>query len=129
MSLRWFATHLVSELHSWLSAVFHRNRLEERMDFELAWHLELLTRDLTYSGFSPEEAARRTRIAPSSVLSRRRRPGGANITASESPVLLAAVTAVLGVCANAQRRNEDASSPASAPKGPIARFCPTMGNA
>jgi hypothetical protein len=38
------------------------------------------------------------------------------MTASKSPVLLAAVAAVLGVCANAQTRNEDVSSPAFAPK-------------
>jgi predicted permease len=63
MSLRSFVGRLVSQLHSWLSAFFHRNRLEERMDFELACHLELLTHDLMRSGFSPEEAARRARIA------------------------------------------------------------------
>jgi hypothetical protein len=63
MSLRSFATRLVSQLHSWLSAVFHRNRLEERMDFELTSHLELLTHDLMRSGFSSEEAARQARIA------------------------------------------------------------------
>jgi predicted permease len=33
------------------------------MDVELACHLELLTHDLIRSGFSPEEAARRARIA------------------------------------------------------------------
>jgi predicted permease len=38
------------------------------MDSELEGHLELLTRDLEQSGFSPEEAARRARIAFGPVL-------------------------------------------------------------
>lgn len=63
MSLRSFITRLVSQLHSWLRAVLHRGQLEERMDFELVCHLELLTSDLMRSGSSPEEAARRARIA------------------------------------------------------------------
>lgn len=63
MSLRSFVIRVFSQLGSWLSAVFQRNRLEQRMDSELACHLELLTHDLTRSGFSPEEAARRARIA------------------------------------------------------------------
>ena len=41
-------------------------------------------------------------------------PTGANMTTSKSPAVLAAVAVVLGVCANAQTRSEDASSSASA---------------
>jgi predicted permease len=63
MSLRSFVTRLVSQLQSWLSAVFHPNQLGARMDSELACHLELLTHDLLKSGFPPEEAARRARVA------------------------------------------------------------------
>jgi predicted permease len=63
MSLKSFASRLASELRSWVGAVFRRGQLEERMDYELACHLELLTHDLVRSGFSPEEAARRARIA------------------------------------------------------------------
>ena len=63
MNLRSFVARLFSSLHPWFTAIFNRNRLEERMDFELACHLELLTHDLMRSGFSPEEAARRARIA------------------------------------------------------------------
>src|SRR5260370_41911028 len=63
MSSKSFITRLLSELRSWSSGVFNRRRLEQRMDFELACHLELLTHDLVQSGFSPVEAARRARIA------------------------------------------------------------------
>ncbi len=58
-----FIARLLSQLRSWSGGVFHRQRLEQRMDCELACHLELLARDLIQSGFSPEEAARRARIA------------------------------------------------------------------
>ncbi len=63
MSSTSFITRLLSQLRSWSSGVVHRQRLEERMDSELACHLELLTHDLIQSGLSAEEAARRARIA------------------------------------------------------------------
>ena len=63
MSLQSPATQILSRLRSWFRAALRRNELEERMELELACHLELLTHDLTQSGFSPEEAARRARIA------------------------------------------------------------------
>ncbi|HZP07295.1 MAG TPA: ABC transporter permease [Terracidiphilus sp.] len=63
MSLRSFVGRNLHKLLSWCRAAFRRDHLEDRMDAELACHLELLTHDLTQSGFSPEEAARRARIA------------------------------------------------------------------
>lgn len=63
MSLRSFVGCNLHKLLSWFRAAFGRDHLEDRMDAELACHLELLTHDLTRSGFSPEEAARRARIA------------------------------------------------------------------
>ncbi|HVU46148.1 MAG TPA: ABC transporter permease [Terracidiphilus sp.] len=63
MSLRSFFARIMSQLSSGLCAIFHRARLEERMDAELACHLELLTHDLMRSGLSEEEAVRQARIA------------------------------------------------------------------
>jgi predicted permease len=54
---------LLSQLRSWSGGILRRQELEERMDTELACHLELLERDLIQSGLSPEEAARQARIA------------------------------------------------------------------
>ncbi len=58
-----FAIRLLSQLRSWTVGMVHRQRLEQRMDLELSSHLELLTHDLIQSGLSPDEAARRARIA------------------------------------------------------------------
>jgi predicted permease len=44
-------------------AVVRRDRLEAEMEAELACHLESLTADLVRAGNSPDEAARRARIA------------------------------------------------------------------
>ncbi len=63
MSLRSIGARILSQLYSWFRAIFRRDQLEERMQFELACHLEILTHDLVQSGFSHEEAARRARIA------------------------------------------------------------------
>ncbi len=63
MSLRSFIGRVISPLRSWFRAVFHRSDLEERMEAELACHLEALINDQLQSGVSPEEAARRARIA------------------------------------------------------------------
>jgi predicted permease len=63
MSLRSPISRIVSQLRSWLRAVFRRTRLEEEMEDELACHFEILTRDLMRSGLSPAEAAHRARIA------------------------------------------------------------------
>lgn len=60
---RSFVARCVSRLRSWLRAVIRRDQLEERMDTELACHLEILTSDLIRSGISQDEATRRARIA------------------------------------------------------------------
>ena len=59
---QWLARNF-AELHSWLRAFAHRGRLEREMDEELEQHLEALTADLIRAGQSPQEAARRARIA------------------------------------------------------------------
>lgn len=63
MSFRSLVSRCVHSLRSWLGAVFHRDRLEDRMDAELACHVEMLTQDLMRSGLSVEDAARQARIA------------------------------------------------------------------
>jgi predicted permease len=68
MSLRSFAARVISPLRSWLRAVFRRSDLEERMESELACHLDALTNDQIQAGFSPEEAARRARISLGPIL-------------------------------------------------------------
>ncbi len=62
MSAKYFG-RMLSRLRSWWSGLVNRRQLEQRMESELACHLELLTNDLMRSGFSPEEATRRARIA------------------------------------------------------------------
>jgi predicted permease len=62
MSAKYFG-RMLSQLRSWWSGLVNRRQLEQRMESELACHLELLTNDLMRSGFSPEEAARRARVA------------------------------------------------------------------
>lgn len=59
---------LSARLRSWLRTMTHRNRLEEEMDSELAFHLEQLTADLVRSGQSPAEAERNARIALGTAL-------------------------------------------------------------
>jgi hypothetical protein len=54
---------MLASTRSWLRAMWRRNRLESEMEAELAGHVELLTADLVRKGHSPEEAARRARIA------------------------------------------------------------------
>jgi predicted permease len=51
-----------------MRAMMHRRHLEEEMEEELACHLENLTEDMMRSGFSPEEARRRARMAMGSML-------------------------------------------------------------
>lgn len=63
MNLQAFFGRIVAGSKSWLRATTHRGRLETEMDAELAHHLDLLTADLTRAGHSPQEAARRARIA------------------------------------------------------------------
>lgn len=63
MSLKSSARRGLHQVGSWFHAVFQRGELEERMDAELACHLEILTSELIQSGLSPAEAARRARIA------------------------------------------------------------------
>jgi predicted permease len=62
MSSKYFG-RMLSRLRSWCDGLVNRRQLEQRMDSELACHLELLTDDLERSGFTPEEAARRARVA------------------------------------------------------------------
>jgi len=52
-----------AELASWFRALTHRSRVESDMEAELADHLERLTADLVGAGHSPQEAARRARVA------------------------------------------------------------------
>lgn len=68
MSLKSLLGRIVAQPRSWIRAVFRRSDLEARMDSELACHLEILTHDLVQSGYSPEEAARRARIALGPIL-------------------------------------------------------------
>ena len=57
-----------SRMRSWLGAAAHRNRLESRMDEELAFHLESRIADLVRRGLSREEAARTAKIEFGSTL-------------------------------------------------------------
>ena len=52
-----------SEFRSWMRAMMHRRRLEAEMETELENHLEALMGDLIRAGYSPQDAARRARIA------------------------------------------------------------------
>jgi len=63
MSLRSFFARVVAQPKSWLRAVAQRSHLEAEMEAELACHLDALTADLVRAGHSPDEAARRARIA------------------------------------------------------------------
>lgn len=63
MSLRGAIERKAAEFRSWLRAMTDRGRLESEMDAELQNHLEALTADLIRAGHSPQEAARRARIA------------------------------------------------------------------
>ena len=63
MSARSVLERVVAQSRSWIGALFRRRDLEARMELELACHLESLTHDLIQSGLSPDEAARRARIA------------------------------------------------------------------
>ena len=53
----------IARFRSWFRALTHRNRLESDMEAELADHLQRLTADLICAGHSPNEAARRARVA------------------------------------------------------------------
>src|ERR1035438_8203745 len=63
MGLRSLFARTVSQKRSWLRVTLRRNRLEAEMEAELEHHLESLTADLIRAGQSPQEAARRARIA------------------------------------------------------------------
>ncbi len=67
MSLRSLLARIVAQPRSWLCSVFQRGRLEREMEAELAFHLEQLISDLIAVGHSPDEAARRARIALGAV--------------------------------------------------------------
>ncbi|MGD0913492.1 MAG: ABC transporter permease [Terracidiphilus sp.] len=54
---------MIARFRSWFRALTHRSRLEADMEAELADHLERLTADLIRAGHSPNEAARRARVA------------------------------------------------------------------
>jgi len=57
-----------AELRSSIRAVVQRRRLEREMDAELAFHLEAVAADLIRAGHSPQEAARKARIALGTAL-------------------------------------------------------------
>ena len=63
MNLRETFGRKTAEFRSWWRAMAHRRRLEAEMETELENHLEALTADLIRAGHSPQEAARRARIA------------------------------------------------------------------
>jgi predicted permease len=56
-------SRIIAQFRSWFRAVSHRGRLESDMEAELADHLEHLTADLVRAGHTPNEAARRARVA------------------------------------------------------------------
>ena len=53
---------LISSIARRLHVLRHRKQVEQEMDAELAYHLEMEARDLVVSGMSPEQAAREARI-------------------------------------------------------------------
>src|SRR5271163_449580 len=53
---------LWSRIRSWLSAVFHRSRMETDIDAELRFHMEAHIADLVRGGASRQEAVRRARL-------------------------------------------------------------------
>src|SRR6516165_6299541 len=55
-------SHMGARVRSWLEALFHRSRLEQRMDTELQTHIEAYTEDLVRSGLSRAGAERRARV-------------------------------------------------------------------
>ncbi|MFZ0303900.1 MAG: ABC transporter permease [Terracidiphilus sp.] len=63
MTWRSFVIGIHARIRSWLRAVANRGRLEADMEAELADHLERLTAELVRAGHSPNEAARRARVA------------------------------------------------------------------
>src|SRR5580693_6793617 len=63
MSLRVSISRILARPRSWIRAVSRRARLEGEMDLELAAHVANMTADLIRDGYSPEEAARRARVA------------------------------------------------------------------
>ncbi|HVF43865.1 MAG TPA: permease prefix domain 1-containing protein, partial [Pyrinomonadaceae bacterium] len=48
---------------SWWHRLFNRRKQDEELEKELRFHLEQHTSDLVAEGYSPEEAARRARVA------------------------------------------------------------------
>jgi predicted permease len=65
------AGSLIARSRSWMRSIARRDRLESEMQAELAHHLEQLTADLNRAGYSPEEAARRARIALGGTMTHR----------------------------------------------------------
>ncbi|HEY1984607.1 MAG TPA: ABC transporter permease [Terracidiphilus sp.] len=63
MNFRSLAIRLIAQPLSWARAMSRRRRLEKEMEAELATHLEYLAADLVRTGYAPDEAARRARIA------------------------------------------------------------------
>jgi putative ABC transport system permease protein len=56
-------SRLLSELRYRLRALFHRSEMEAELDEELRYHIERHTEKLISAGVSPEDAARRARVA------------------------------------------------------------------
>ena len=63
IGLRSLIDSMKTRTGSWMRAMTGRERLEAEMTEELANHVESLAADLMREGYSPEEAARRARIA------------------------------------------------------------------
>src|SRR5580698_3748234 len=68
MTVRSFIARVFAQPASWMRGVVRRERLEAEIEAELASHLEALTADLVRAGHSPEDAARRARIALGTAL-------------------------------------------------------------
>ena len=68
MTVRSLIARVFAQPASWMRGVVRRERLEAEIEAELASHLEALTRDLVRAGHSPEDAARRARIALGTAL-------------------------------------------------------------
>jgi predicted permease len=63
MGLRSYFVRIFSQSQSWFRSVVQRERLESEMEAELVDHFEHLRAELVRMGHSPQEAARRARIA------------------------------------------------------------------
>jgi predicted permease len=57
-----FFAQLRSQLRSWWNALVHRKRVDQDIEAELQFHIDVHTQQLIDAGISPQEAARRAKI-------------------------------------------------------------------